>query len=126
MFAKAEEFIAETEPQPVPANQREPLPPTRNDEQEINQSSDDDDDMPGPSLPGREPIEHTSRNTRSGPAIPNTQDLELQRGKPSLHPSIPPQHLTPFTQNSPTKTPTTNRPTSAPSAASTASPKKSA
>ncbi|KAL8795432.1 MAG: hypothetical protein Q9195_002021 [Heterodermia aff. obscurata] len=80
MFAKAEEFIAETEP-PVPANQREPLPPppTQNDAQESNQSSDGDD-MPGPSLPGREHhIAPTSRSTRSGPAIPKTQDLELQR-----------------------------------------------
>ena len=76
MFAKAEEFVAESGTR-VPANQREPLPPTRNDEQESNQSSDDD--MPGPSLP-REHIAHTSRSTRSGPAIPNTQDLELQRG----------------------------------------------
>ena len=85
MFAKAEEFVAETEPH-IPANQREPLPPTRIDEQETNQSSDDD--MPGPSLP-REHIAHTGRSTRSGPAIPNTQDLELQRGQSPLPPSLP-------------------------------------
>lgn len=39
-----------------------------------------DDDLVGPALPGKEGATyHKSR--KSGPAIPNLQDLELQRGK---------------------------------------------
>lgn len=76
MFAKAEEFVAEAKPL-APIHQREPLPPSRS-AQEADDSSDDD--MPGPALPGGQVIA-TGKSTKSGPAIPSMQDLELQRGE---------------------------------------------
>ena len=39
-----------------------------------------DDDLVGPALPGKEGATH-HKSRKSGPAIPNLQDLELQRGK---------------------------------------------
>ena len=79
MFAKAAQFVAEASPPPSSTHQRAPLPPDRKDMQES--GSSDDDDMPGPALPGA----HTqgggrNKGAKSGPAIPNIQDLELQRG----------------------------------------------
>ena len=49
--------------------------------------SSDDDDMLGPALPGEQRTVGGSRNrgAKSGPAIPNIQDLELRRGKMHLH-----------------------------------------
>ena len=101
MFAKAEQFVAEAEPR-APAVQREPLPPDRRKdkqkEEEQGQGSSDDD-MPGPALPG-EPLAAniSGRSTKSGPAIPTLQDLELKRGKAAPPPSLPLlyplQHLT--------------------------------
>ena len=38
------------------------------------------DDGPGPAPPSRDNTNYKERN-RLGPAIPNLQDLELQRGK---------------------------------------------
>ena len=80
MHAKAQEFVAESETN-TSAYQREPLPPDpRQNSKEKEEDESSDDDMPGPALPGHETV-HTARGTRSGPAIPNSQDLELQRGK---------------------------------------------
>lgn len=39
-----------------------------------------DDDLVGPTLPGREVTSH-DKGKRPGPAIPNVQDLELRRGR---------------------------------------------
>lgn len=128
MFAKAEQFVTEAE-SPAPAIQRETLPPDRRrDKEEKDEDVDEssDDDMPGPAMPRDHHAANVSgRVTKSGPAIPNLQDLELKRGKaPLLAPPLPTQHLTPPSQqNSPKKTPPPNTPTSAPSAASTAVPK---
>ena len=127
MFAKAEQFVAEAEPR-APAIQREPLPPDRRkDNQKEEEQESSDDDMPGPALPGEQLAAQVSgRSTKSGPAIPTLQDLELKRGNPPSLPLLYPlQHLTPPSQNSPQKTPPPKTPTSAPSAASTAVPKPS-
>jgi hypothetical protein len=42
--------------------------------------SSDDDDVVGPTLPSHGPRRQGRQGTRAGPAIPNMQDLELQRG----------------------------------------------
>lgn len=42
-----------------------------------------DDDVVGPALPSNELRSRGLQGTRAGPAIPNMQDLELQRG--TLH-----------------------------------------
>ena len=81
MFAKAEEFVAEAEP-PASVHQRAPLPPDRRDMREDEDESSDD--MPGPALPGGQTA-FAGRGAKSGPAIPNVQDLELQRGKVLLN-----------------------------------------
>ena len=47
--------------------------------------SSDDDDMPGPALPGERATDDArNRGAKSGPAIPNIQDLDLQRVKMHL------------------------------------------
>ena len=43
-------------------------------------SQNSDDDLVGPALPSSEPRGRGSQGMRAGPAIPNMQDLELQRG----------------------------------------------
>ena len=75
MFAKAEQFVAEGERR-ASVKEHGALPPGRRDAQEDKSS---EDDMPGPALPKRETAA-IGRGTRSGPAIPNIQDLELRRG----------------------------------------------
>lgn len=45
------------------------------------ESESSDGDGPGPALPSRD---HATRKERSGPAIANHQDLELQRGKSQI------------------------------------------
>lgn len=57
--------------------------PDRVDSDLADKSSDDD--FVGPALPGKEGAVYY-KGRKSGPAIPNLQDLELQRGKVS---SIP-------------------------------------
>lgn len=83
MFAKAAQFVAEASPPPSSTYQRAPLPPDRKDMQE---SGSSDDDMPGPALPDERTVGGArNRGAKSGPAIPNIQDLELRRGKIHLH-----------------------------------------
>lgn len=82
MFEKAEQFVAEAEPR-APTIQREPLPPDRRrdeEKEEEQEQESSDDNMPGPALPGEQSAV-SGRGTKSGPAIPTLQDLELKRGK---------------------------------------------
>lgn len=52
----------------------------RRDSHHDDDASSDDDDVVGPTLPSHEPRRTGRHGTRAGPAIPNMQDLELQRG----------------------------------------------
>lgn len=73
---------------PIPQRPREgkepvPVREQRSTEAEISRGVDggnsvsDSDDSVGPALPGQE---NRSRRSRTGPSIPNMQDLELKRG----------------------------------------------
>ena len=79
MLAKAEEFVAEHEPAVSAPHNDQDAHPRRNNEED----DSSDDSMPGPALPGQEMSGHgKGRSTKkSGPAIPNMQDLDLQRGR---------------------------------------------
>lgn len=78
MFEKAEAFVAGNPPA-VKATKHE-ASGSRPLADETEQSSDEDE--LGPALPGAISTVAAS-NKRSGPTIPNLQDLELQRGTSS-------------------------------------------
>lgn len=76
MFEKARIFVAEN-----PTTTRAPLPTESESRARFeNRENSDGEDELGPALPGRTNT-HQLSNPRSGPTIPNLQDLELQRGK---------------------------------------------
>jgi hypothetical protein len=62
--------------EPSKDTKRTTMKENRLEEEEIDPSTDSDSSV-GPTLPGKE---HVSRTKRSGPSIPNMQDLELKRG----------------------------------------------
>lgn len=103
-----------------PVEQRGRL--NKEEAKDVGESDESEDDVVGPTLPPSEPTHTANRppgrdsHKRAGPAIPNTQDLQLKRGKnPSSHPhrqlinpdqtNNPPQN-SPTNPTSPTKPPT--------------------
>ena len=76
---RAEAFVADSPPGATEAG----INASGTEERATNVDTSSDDDMPGPVLPGNT-IPSEGRNRRSGPTIPNFQDLELQQGKARL------------------------------------------
>ena len=73
-FQRAKAFAADS---PLALDSHGKIKPP--EEQQKESSIDSDEDMPGPALLGGTGS-GKPRNHRSGPSIPNMQDLELQRG----------------------------------------------
>lgn len=82
MFEKAKAFVAGNTPALKVTKHEAPGPRPLADK--IERSSDDE---LGPALPGAI-SKVAASNKRSGPTIPNLQDLELQRGASSLHQKV--------------------------------------
>lgn len=98
MYEKAEAFVAGSA-SAAKTPQYRALSPRHQPPHRVESS---DEDELGPALPTA-PRGGTRRNNRSGPTIPNLQDLELQQGVPSTFAWSFKFKLSSLNQNSPTR-----------------------